>query len=375
MTSERIRVLHIVLNVHEGGLERVLGDLARGLDRTAFEQHILALEFLGRLAKGLEACATLHVAERGLPGSLIWPRRLARQVRRIAPGIVHTHSGVWFKGTRAARMAGVPFVVHTDHGRQSPDPWSHRMLDGMASRRTDVVIAVSQVLAEQLVHTVVHDASRVRVIRNGVDTERFRRIPDDGILRRELKLAPEEPIIGSIGRLDPIKRFDLMIQAFAELLRGWNDGPSPTLVIAGDGPERAKLSDLITALGLDGKVHLLGWRDDVQTLHGAFTIFTLSSRSEGTSIGLLEAMSANLCPVVTDVGGNAAVLGDALQHRLCTVEDGSALRGAWEAALADPDRRHRDGMLARQRVEQSFSLRSMIREHEQLYRAARNVGR
>jgi glycosyltransferase involved in cell wall biosynthesis len=288
--------------------------------------------------------------------------------------VVHTHSGVWYKASLAARRAGVPYLIHTDHGRQSPDRLPHRVVDGLASRRTDAIIAVSSTLARQLAETVVHDPSRVRVIRNGIDTERFRSGGGTGTVRVELGLQPEVPIIGSIGRLDPIKRFDLMILAFKELVAEWHAGPPPVLVIAGDGPERGRLEALIAAHRLAGRAHLLGWRDDIQELHAAFTLFTLSSRSEGTSIGLLEAMSAEVCPVVTDVGGNADVLGSGLRHRLCPPENPVALRQAWESALGDPTRLRLDGAAARHRVEDAFSLHRMIGEYERLYSMRKIAG-
>lgn len=365
-----VRVLYVVLNIHQGGLERVIGDLLRGLDPARFEIHVLALEFLGDLSAGLNEFGTMAVASPQSRWSMLWPDTLRDDIRRIQPDILHSHSGVWFKASRAARMAGVPFVVHTDHGRQSPDPLMHRLLDGIASRRTDVVVAVSRPLSAQLARTVVHDPSRLRVIHNGVDTERFRHRHDDGHLRHELGLNLNAPIIGSIGRLDPIKGFDVMIDAFAILCSGWN-GATPHLVIAGDGPDRPRLEERIKALGMGDQVHLLGWRDDVSSLHRAFTIFTMSSRSEGTSIGLLEAMSARLCPVVTDVGGNRDVLGEALAHRLCASGDPVALANAWRTAILEPARRDHDAARAAERVRAAYSVSTMVEAHERLYEGAR----
>src|SRR5207253_4097601 len=119
---------------------------------------------------------------------------------------------------------------------------------------------------------------------------------------------------------------------------------------------------LVRQLGLGRRAFLVGWRQDVEALHAAFTLFTLASRSEGTSVGLLEAMGAGLCPVVTDVGGNAAVLGPSLRHRLVAAENPAALTAAWRDALADPARRAIDGSAARQRVEQFYGLPTMIQE-------------
>jgi glycosyltransferase involved in cell wall biosynthesis len=350
-------------------MERLLADLVRRVDPDRFESHVLALQYLGRFSEGLDRVATLHVADPLPRYSMVWPGPLIRQIRRIGPDVVHSHSGVWYKGSLAARRAGVHRVVHTEHGRGKPDPWEARVLDGLASRRTDLIVAVSDVLAEQLATTVVRHPERIRVIRNGVDTSAYRPRPDQGAIRRELGLAPEIPILGSIGRLEQIKGFDVMLEAFVMLRAGWSEGPAPALLVAGDGAERPRLAAWIEEHALQGEVHLLGWRDDVHALHEAFTLFTMSSRSEGTSLSLLEAMSAGLCPVVTDVGGNAAVLGPDLRHRLVPDEDAAALAAAWRAALLDRPRREQDALAARRRVQSAFDIDAMVRAYEALYAA------
>jgi glycosyltransferase involved in cell wall biosynthesis len=354
-------------------MERLIADLARHVDSARFESHILGLRYLGRFSEGLEEFAKLHTAGPLPRYSMLWPRSLIRQIRGIAPDVVHTHSGVWYKGALAARRAGVGLLVHTDHGRRKPDPWQARFLDGLAARRTDLIVAVSDVLGGQLAATVVRQAERIRVVPNGVDTAVYHPAPDTGVIRREFGLLPAVPILGSIGRLERIKGYDVMLAAFTELLAGWSGGPAPVLLVAGDGSERQDLEAFIRSHSLEGAVHILGWRDDVHDLHQAFTIFTMSSRSEGTSLSLLEAMSAGLCPVVTDVGGNAAVLGAELRHRLVPSGDPGALAAAWRAALVDSARRSADSLAARRRVECSFGIGAMVRAYEELYARAQHA--
>lgn len=365
----RLRILHVIQNLNYGGMERLLADLVLRADPTAFESHVLVLQYLGRFSRDLEGAATLHVSPPLPKWSLLFPRSLARQLRAIAPDVVHTHSGVWFKTARAARAAGIARLIHTEHGRSAPDPLSHRLLDGLASHHTDVVVAVSEVLARQLEETVVHGRAPIRVITNGVDTERFHPRPDTGRIRSELGIPSDAPILGSIGRLEPIKGYEVMVEAFSFLDRRGGEYPTlPHLVVAGDGSERFRLGEMAGRLGVADRVHFLGWRDDVYDLHSAFTLFTMSSRSEGTSVSLLEAMSAGLAPVVTKVGGTPAILGGRLAHRLVPPEDPAALAGAWAAALADSALRRADADQARTRVESAFGLPAMVRAYEALYR-------
>jgi glycosyltransferase involved in cell wall biosynthesis len=367
--TKRVRVLHAIQNLNYGGMERVLSDIALRCDHQQFETHVLCLQYLGRFAKGLEDVATLHVAAPMSAGSMIWPRSLASQMRSIRPDVLHSHSGVWYKASYAARLANVPRIVHTEHGRAKPDPIQSRLVDRIGAARSDVVVAVSAALAEQLRSDLGVPERKLAVVPNGVDTETYCQRPDTGRLRRELGIARETPIIGSIGRLEPIKGYDVMIDAFARLhSRGKHNGA--VLVIAGEGTDRPRLEQMVAAYNLGKSIFLPGWRDDVHDMQSAFTFFTMSSRSEGTSISLLEAMSTGLAPVVTDVGGNAAVLGDELQHCLVPSEDAEALSLAWEEMLQDPRLRERGGVTARSRVREAFGLDAMVRAYERLYLGA-----
>jgi glycosyltransferase involved in cell wall biosynthesis len=347
-------------------MERVIADLITHTDPSRFDLHLLCLDYLGRFSKGLEGAARLHVAPRMSALSMLRPAGLARATRSIAPDIVHTHSGVWYKGSLAARSAGVRHVVHTEHGRRHPDPLADRIFDGLAARRTEMVVGVSERLAQELPGALRIRPEKVVCIPNGIDADLFRPRPDTGKLRRELGLSPNTVIIGSIGRLEPIKAYDVMIDAFARFL-ATDVGKDAHLVIGGEGTARAVLEARSQRLSITSRVHLPGWRDDVHDLLSAFSLFTMSSRSEGTSISLLEAMSAGLAPVVTDVGGNRAVLGPSLSD--CLVPSGQAegLAAEWIRTLETPDCRRVRGELARRRVVERFGAATTAAAYENLY--------
>jgi glycosyltransferase involved in cell wall biosynthesis len=370
----RIRVLQVVSNLNYGGMERIVAELVRRADPDRFEMHLLALGYIGHFGQGLEGSATLHLADPMRRWSMLYPRVLASQMARIAPDVVHLHSGVLYKASLAASLAHVPYQVYTDHGRQSPDPWMHRMIDRRASGRIDVIAAVSDQLRTHLAQFVKHP-DRLCVVPNGVDTDRYAPNGDDGEFRNELGMAADVPIVGSVGRLETVKGYSVIIAAFARMLATWTAAPAPVLVLVGDGTERAALERSASELGIAASVHFVGWRSDIERVSRAFTIFAMSSHSEGTSVSLLEAMSAGLCPVVTNVGGNAAVLGPELAHRLVPAANPDALAAALSYALRDDAARACDSRTARARVVQHFGLDAMVHSYESLYSQAPRADR
>ena len=253
----KLRVAHIIQNLNYGGMERLLADLVRLADPAAFESHVIVLQYRGRFAEGLEEFGTVHQCAPLPPWSMLWPGPLIYLLRSIAPAVVHSHSGVWYKASLAARRAGVPRVIHTEHGLPSQDTWLSRRLERRAARRTDTIVAVSEALAAALAANGLA-AAAIRVVPNGVDTERFAPRADAGAVHQELGLAPGTPIIGSIGRLEPVKAYDVMIEAFARLRASGRTGIA--LVIAGDGSERARLEALAAERGVAEAVRLPGWR-------------------------------------------------------------------------------------------------------------------
>lgn len=363
----RLRILHVVLNLEMGGLERLIADVVRRLNPSEFESHVMGLDFLGRYAEGLEDVTTLHTA-RPLPRwSMLWPGPLIHQIAGIAPDVVHTHSGVWYKASLASRRAGVPYLVHTDHGRKCPDPWLDRFIDSRAARRTNVVVAVSRKLAEQLERSVVSNPASIQVIRNGVDTDLYRPQAEDLDLRSALGIPIDAPIVGGVGRFDAIKGYDVLIRAFAEVCAARSWEAAPVLVLAGDGPERIPLRELVGTLSLDGRVKFVGWHNDVPHLFSIISVFAMASHSEGTSVSLLEAMSTETCPVVTDVGGNADVLGPSLAHRLVEPDNPTLFAQALLEALTQPNIRAADAVASRERVCADFGLAKMVRAYEEIY--------
>jgi len=368
--DRRIRVLHVIQNLNYGGMEKLMADLVHQLDPRLFESHVLTLEYQGRYGRDMAGYAEVHSGPAMSKLSLLRPVALARCIASLRPDVVHTHSGVWYKAARAARLAGAARVIHTEHGRQ-PDTLVSRLIDRRAARLTDVLVAVSTPLRGFLEGRLGRAAPRIVVVHNGVDVATLRPAAPSGQLRSELGLADGQPIVGSVGRLEPVKGYEVVLEAFALLSRRVTS--RPVLVIAGDGSARPALEAAATRLGVRDRVHLLGWRDDTADLLAHFRCFVLGSWSEGTSVSLLEAMASGIAPVVTAVGGNADVLGPALADQLVPAGDAMALANGLERVL-HPGAAGRVASLARRRVEAAFSLSAMVGEYASLYANGATVG-
>ena len=366
-----LRVLHIVHQIHAGGLERMVELLVRHINPDSFDVEVMCLSQWSEVADRLSNTAMVLRGPRQSRAALIYPRSLARAIAKRDPHVVHCHSGVWYKAARAARMAGVRWVVHSEHGRRHPEPFLDPFIDRRAARHTDVIVAVSRPLEAYLRRRIVGPDSALVVIPNGVDTDSLTPGPPDRDFFRLLGITQGAKVIGSAGRLEPVKGYEGMLRAFKELcsLPGLSED-APYLVIAGDGSQRPRLESLARQLQVHSRVRFVGWKDDLKGFYRSLTIFTLASQSEGTSVGLLEAMSCGVCPVVTDVGGNAGVLGPDLAHRLVPAGRPAALAAAWRRSLQDDNARDRDSKVGRARVKEDFGLARMVEAYQRLYAMA-----
>ncbi len=364
---EQLRVLHVVLDLHEGGLQRVVYDLLRE-SSAHVDAAVMCLAQLGRLGERLPP-AQVCVMPAGTGTSLIYPSRIAEAIRSHAPAVVHLHSGVWLKGAYAARMAGVQRVIFSDHGRAYPDPWPNKIADRLGALGTDVVVAVSAALGVYLRQALRIPGRRIRVIANGVSVPPRSTVASAAATRHGLGIAPHVPVIAAVGRLDPVKAYDLLIDALAEVRQRWHegDGARPILLLIGDGPERERLQALAERHGLTAAIRFLGWRTDVREILSALDLFVLCSDSEGTSMSLLEAMAAGRPVLATAVGGTPDVLGDALRTQLVPKRDRAALVDGIFRTLRDSTGGRQVGETARRRVETTYSVASMIRAYESLY--------
>jgi glycosyltransferase involved in cell wall biosynthesis len=226
------------------------------------------------------------------------------------------------------------------------------------------LIAVSSEIASELVKNGA-DPSRITTILNAIDHTRFRRDPARvADARAALGLAAGNVAIGAVGRLEPQKRFDLLLEAFALMHR---DDPQLRLIIAGDGSLKRQLEHQRDALGLADTVVFTGHVTDVIPVHHALDLFVQSSDYEGTPNAVLEAMAMQTPIVATDAGGTAELVHDGVHGRILPAGQLDRLVSGINAALKAPDQTRRMADSARRRVEGELSFESRCRRVEAVY--------
>jgi L-malate glycosyltransferase len=228
----------------------------------------------------------------------------------------------------------------------------------------DRTIAVSDDLREELVRKL--GTNRVLTIHNGIDFDAQGNWPSDADVKASLGITPGEVVVGSIGRLTPVKDYGCLLQAFAHVNAALSNAK---LVLVGDGPERSSLQFLAESLGIAQGVVFCGFQPEPSRFLRIFDVFVLSSMREGISISLLEAMSLGVPVVVTNVGGNPEVVRDGESGILAPAGDDRGLANAIMKMLND--RKVADFLAdnGRRRVTSEFSQMAMCSSTYLLYRS------
>jgi len=226
-----------------------------------------------------------------------------------------------------------------------------------------MVVAVSEPIRQTLIARGASPAS-IRRIPNGIDDRQFAR--NEAMrraTRQSLGIPDSTVVVGALGRLEPVKRFDVLLRAMAAVRV-----PAPTLlVIAGDGSCRAALESQANALGLSDRTRFLGHRDDVQEIHQALDLYVQSSDSEGIPNAVLEAMAVETPVVATDVGGTNEIIDDGVHGLLVPAADPEALARAIRDTITDAGATAARVRAARRRIEQELSFAARNAALERIY--------
>jgi glycosyltransferase involved in cell wall biosynthesis len=294
-----------------------------------------------------------EVAPLGDPAALL---ELTRAMRRERPAIVHTHtSKAGFLGRLAARIIRVPAVIHQPHGHifygYYGSGWTavFTALERRAARWTDRIITLTERGTEEHLARGIGRPEQYVTVPSGVPTEQLRAsAPSRGAARARLALDTDAFVMVGLGRLVPIKGFDLLLRALPAVATAV---PSTRLMLVGDGPDRGMLEALAVSLGVSDRVRMTGETTDVAGHLVAADVVVVPSRNEGMGRVVVEAMALGVPVVATAVGGIPAVVVDGECGRLVEPDDVAALAAALVELARDAGLRRKLGDGARERAE------------------------
>jgi glycosyltransferase involved in cell wall biosynthesis len=359
-----LRTLFVITSMPVGGAEVLLVNLMRRFRASHVLPSIACLKDKGPLGK--EIAAEFPVTDHWLTSKFdvrVLPRLAGHMRRQKIDAVITVGAGdKMFWGRLAAKLANVPVVCSALHSTGWPDGVGR--LNRCLTSITDAFIAVAKPHGQFLIDYERFPANKVVVIPNGVDTSRF--APDPSVripVRRELAIEQTAPLIGIVAALRPEKNHALFIAAAHKVVMKC---PKAHFLIIGDGPERAKIEELVQSKGLTNHVHLLGNRSDTPRLLAAMDIFALTSHNEASPVSILEALSCGVPVVSTRVGSVSESVHD--QWSGFTVEPGDAedIADKMIHLLHNPQTADMMGRNGREHVQTNGSLDTMVELYEQL---------
>lgn len=375
-------VLHIVKATRLSGAERHLVTLLPALRARGMDARLLILverdkpmQDMLTLCEHAQVPVQTLLIRRGVDLTIVPALRSA--IRAIAPQIVHTHLiHADMYGMLAAQLAGVRTIISTRHNddafrRRTTMRWLNRW----NWRGLTAGIAISDALATFVRTIEGAPAAKLNVIPYGLAHTRL--TPDAmnsarAAVRAELGIGSEALLIGIASRLTEQKGIAYALEALRPLLTEYAD---LHMLIAGEGDLKVALQARTRALGMDTRVHFLGWRTDVPHLLGALDVFLMPSLWEGFGLTLLEAMSARVPIVATHVSAIPEIVVHGETGYLVAAQDPEAIAYALRLLLSDRELRQHMGMNGEDRVETRFSVDTMADKTAALYDAVSRKSR
>jgi glycosyltransferase involved in cell wall biosynthesis len=363
----QLSVLHVMNSFVDSSISRIVLQLIENLGSDNTSWHVGAVTSAGDLQEAFGGLGCRVVDFAGNSASN--PRRSIRTyAQEHSIDVVHTHTPRTILDASLA-LRGVPRVKHvaTKHLLNAPGDrrWglAYTLLDRLTLYLPDVVIPVSSTMRDQITAQPLIDRRKVVLIRNAIPIERFLSPYERAAERDELGLPMDASVLCYAGRIDKVKRIDVLLEAFREVRVRF---PEARLVIAGEGSLKAEMKALGHTLGVASAVMWPGFRN-MPRLLAAIDVYVQSSVNEGLSLSILEAMAAEKAVVATSVGGASEIIADGETGILVSPGSPSAIAGAVVGLLDDPDTRLAISRAARTHVGSEFGLGKMVDEYGAVY--------
>jgi glycosyltransferase involved in cell wall biosynthesis len=364
-----VKILHVVHSLDAGGMENGIVNIARGLEPNGVTTHVACLDRRGRFAERLPVPENVTVLGKrhGFSPPAVW--RLSRLLSQLQPDIVHSHNlGALIYSALAMLGHRKATLIQGEHSHLTSDerrPYRLRQRRWLF-RRCRAIHTVSNAMREELVACGL-PAEKISAIANGVDTKHFTPA-DRSQACLALGLPAEARCIGIVGRFGPFKRHWQLLEAFESIASQFAD--LHLLIVGGGGSEEAAVTERAQASIFRERIHLLGFQNDPRRCYRALDLLAIPSANEGLSNVALEAMACAV-PILGRIDcGHEQVVTSGIDGWISSLESTEKLATELARILSDPQALSDFGARARIKVEQHFSLASMVAAYDRLYRTA-----
>jgi len=374
------KVVHVIARLNIGGPAIYAIILSSGLDKKRFSTTLICG------AEGEKEGSMRDEAEKkGI--NLIFIPELGRElhpikdivtflklfwiIKKIKPDILHTHTAkAGTIGRLAAWLAGAGVIIHTFHGHVLHSYFSPAktklfiLIEKLLARITDRIIVLTESQKREILEFGIGRPERFSVIPLGLNLDKFYDLEEKkGILRKELGLSLDTPLIGIVARLAQIKdhkTFFLSARLLLKKIAGVR------FIVVGDGPLRSELEELTRELGIKEKVFFLGFREDLDVIYADLSLLVLSSQNEGLPTAIIEAQASCLPVVSTNVGGVSELIKDGETGYLVPAKNPEMLAEAMEKVLKDQNLAKKMGEAGKENSKK-YGAERLIRDIEALY--------
>lgn len=363
-----INILLVIGSFGIGGAENLAIDIACNLDKVRFRTVVCGLG-TGGLKEKLKSAGIAYYdlnKKDGVNLSLI--RSLARIIDQENISIVHTHGQgplLYVCLSRLfSRRAKIIHSEHIDFTVESPSPRKMLFYNSILFRMIDTFVSISDHLNQCYAKLFPFLDNKILTVKNGIDVRKFSNYHVDNDLKSELGISSTKIIIGNIAVFREQKDHESLINAMPKVIASI---PDAVLILAGDGPLRGRLEELVERLHLSSCIYFLGWRSDVSRLLNEFDLFVLPSLFEGLSLSLLEASAARVPIITTDVVGNNEFIQDGINGFLVPPRNSTVLAKKIVELLECPEKQAHFVDNGWKIVNEKYSQEKMIANYEMVY--------
>lgn len=358
-------VLLAARELHLGGSERQLTEIAKALDRSKFEPHVGCFRPEGIRGRELEAAgvpiAHFPVYSFASPGALTGARQLVRYIRRHNIRLIHTFDYPFaLFAVPLGRFFTSALVVSSQRSHRELIPPVYRRLVRLTDHLVDAIVVNCEFIRRHLEQEEHVPARRIQVCHNGIDLDVFRASDTP----RPSALPGATLVIGVVCALRPEKGLSTLLNAFARVRRG---AARMKLAIVGSGPVLEPLQSEARALGIFDDCVFESATGQVAGWLRAMDIFVLPSLSEALSNSLMEAMACGCCSVASNAGGNPELIRDGETGLLFEPGDAAGLTAVLDTLIENEPLRRRLGEAAAQSIHRRFSILASAERMGQIY--------